>query len=151
MDHALEWDHPSGVIMADYTSAGLLIPIVARSATGALADSGFFGGGEETMDLVPPVVDGFAPTSGSRLGQGQAVAFNVTEAGGIRALWVTVEFPAIGAWEVVWNGSRWASGYSTSSRSSIVDGHRYTVRRNGGWPSDPVFRIQAVDTAGNED
>lgn len=52
--------------------------------------------------------------------------------------------------ELVATGGGYATRYSTSTTSPILDGQRYTVRRTGGWPPGPLrIDVRAFDAAGN--
>jgi hypothetical protein len=74
----------------------------------------------------------------------------------LRRAWVSVVFPGIVGDEVVHNGDRFGAFYTnaTNTRTSVTNGYRFTVLRDGGWPAGAFplsasFTINAVDTLGN--
>lgn len=137
--------------MADFSGENLEIV----GTTNALLCGAFvgeflsFGDPGPTPDVTPPVVSNFSPVAGSRLSSAaEAVAFDVTDAGGLALVLVSVRYPS-GAEELAHDGAAFAPTFSLSSRAAIANGYRYTLRRRGGWPSSPTIRIFPVDTSGN--
>lgn len=104
----------------------------------------FSGSGDTTAPVVTPAV-----VSGSAIGRMDAVVVDVTDDTALGTAVLMVELGG-GPYEVIWDGARFASYYSTSTRALISGGYRYTIRRTGGWVGAPTFRAVAVDTAGNE-
>lgn len=103
------------------------------------------------VPTAPPVVANLSPAAGSSLGPFDPVAFDVTDAAGLRRVVVyAVQLPG-GPWEVVHANDVFAPGYQRgSSRTAITNGYHYVVARDAGWIAPPTLAVDAVDTAGNE-
>lgn len=96
-----------------------------------------------------PVIGNFSPSVGTPLARNDAVSFDVTDDTGLLRgeVFVTLGSDTY----VVYDGERFRGQFANlSSRAAIVDGFRYTVRRNGGWTEAPVFEVHATDTSGQE-
>ena len=94
--------------------------------------------------LVSPAGPGVEPN--------EPIVVDVTDAdSSIRRTFLVLRVPATGLEEVVFQGDRFAANYSaSSSRTPITDGHRYSLRRAGGWPGSPTIDVYAIDTTGEE-
>lgn len=102
-------------------------------------------------DTTPPVVTLIEPTDGE-VEAATAVIFDVTEESvdGLCEVFVWAEFAADGSAEVIHTGDQFATRYlGLSARTAITGGFRYTVRRSGGWPSNPRIQVKAIDRGGN--
>ena len=100
-------------------------------------------------DSTAPVVSNVTPAAGSTLAPGDPVQFDVTDDGTLLKLLVTAAHGGLN--EVVYEESTFRAGYSERSTvAAITDGYRFVLRRFDGWRGAPVFRVHAVDTAGNE-
>jgi hypothetical protein len=135
--------------MADHTQAQAFTTTEAEPLS-VLIDSHlqvpaftFAGGGGAA-----PVIGNFSPSVGTPIGRNESVSFDVTDDTGLlRAeIWVTLGIDTF----VVHDGDVFLGAFAISTRSTIAGGFRFTVRRNGGWPSSPTFTIHATDTAGQE-
>jgi len=116
---------------------------------GAVAWAGVGGAG---VDPIPPVIDNFDPAEGVLVSRTDPVAFDVKDnSGEFAVVTVHVRFQAEGVAEVAFNGISYESRYAAgSSRVPIANGHRFTVRRTGGWLATPIqVVIIATDAAGN--
>ncbi len=104
-----------------------------------------------TVDVTPPVVLFVTPLDGN-IAAGEAAVFDVTEESdaGIFVAFVWTILESTGDTEVIHDGTNFTARYSFSIRETITGGFRYTVRRVGGWPSNPRIRVKALDQAGNE-
>ena len=101
-------------------------------------------------DSVPPVLTGLSPAAGSRIAKGQAISFDVTDETALRDVIVMVEYTS-GIYEVVHDGVKFSAAFAAgSTRTSIVGGWGFSLLRANGWSPGPTFRVQAIDTGGNE-
>lgn len=103
-----------------------------------------------TQDTIPPSVTVVSPAAGSSIRRTDAVVLDVVDAEALRRVVISVEYPDLRVEEVVWAGSSFVVAYEASTRATIPGGHRYSLRRVGGWRAAPRFRIHALDTSGNE-
>lgn len=103
------------------------------------------------VNATPPVIGNFSPAPGVTISPGRAISFDVTDdAGALGRVIVLVEYPS-GAYEVIWDGDRFAAAYvAGSTRSAIANGFNFSVKRLGSWPGSPTIRALAIDTSGNE-
>jgi hypothetical protein len=102
-------------------------------------------------DSVPPVTTNVTPTPGTPIDVDQAVSVDVTDDTGLfRRVLIAVELE--GQTELAWDGDTWLGHYADggSVRDPIASGFRFTVLRDGGWPSSPTLRVFAFDQGGNE-
>ena len=102
-------------------------------------------------DVTAPVVTLVSPLDG-QVEPTTAVVFDVTEesTAGLCDVFVYAVFAASGDVEVIHDGDAFTARYlGQSARPAITGGFRYTVRRTGGWPSNPRIRVKAIDRAGN--
>lgn len=119
--------------------------VVEHFATPSTGGGG--GGGSE------PTITNFVPPAGTSITPTTAIQFDVLDdEADFARIFVEVAFPdSTGITEVVHDGEGFQGLYSAaSSRGIITGGFRYTVRRSGGWPGTPSFRVFAIDHAGNE-
>lgn len=148
------------------TQLGTLLPLLTFTSTGGIADTSVRGTTFLTVGGIlaaqPPAVSIDTPLPPTTAG----TPIVITVVGGnvsipIRRAWIDVVFPGILASEVIHNSTRFGVFYSngTNTRVAYTDaagrvGYRYTVLRDGGWPSGAFplaasFTINAVDTIGN--
>jgi len=100
-------------------------------------------------DVTPPTIGNFDPAPGSTIESNTPIAFDVTDDQALRrvAIVVTQRDQKL----VVHDGDGFSSGFRNySTRTPTSGGWRYSVRRDGGWLSTPVFEVIAIDTSGNE-
>lgn len=98
----------------------------------------------------PPTITNLSPAPGSALGPTDVVHFDVTDATGLRRVFVFVRI-AGGGLEVAHDGASFAGAYVNSVRTPIANGYHYAVRRYGGWPKASVeFAVHAIDRLGTE-
>lgn len=105
-----------------------------------------FAGSGDTTD---PVIGSFDPAVGTPLERNDPVSFSVTDETALRrvAIFVTHNDQTL----VVHDGDSFRGEFSNySSRAVILNGWRYSVRRNGGWITAATFEVIAIDTSGNE-
>lgn len=97
-----------------------------------------------------PVVTLVSPALGTAINRNHTLVFDVTDAQSALAnVEVIVKFPS-GRWEAANDGTSWSGQYETSSvRTVIADGYRFSIVRTGGWPQTPTVLFRAVDSAGN--
>lgn len=102
-------------------------------------------------DTTPPEVEILSPAPYSAILPTTPIRVRVTDATGLRRVMLLAEFAGSRIYEVVHDGTQFASLYRHGSvRQSISDGFQYELRRSGGWPGSPTLRVVAIDTAGNE-
>jgi hypothetical protein len=119
------------------------------------AEIGAYGAPSIAITPIAPVVSNVTPTANSTISATQAIGCDITDADGagtFRRIILTLTLPN-GTSEVVHNGSAFVFPYATqSTRSSITNGYRYSIVRDGGWPrgSQIVLTPYAIDTSGEE-
>lgn len=99
-------------------------------------------------DATEPTVALVSPAEDSEITRTTPVVVDVTDAGGLAAVfvWVTYEGRAP---DIVHDSESFADLFASSTRASITNGYRYTLRRTGGWPAAPTVRVRPVDASGN--
>ena len=102
------------------------------------------------QDPFAPQVSNFDPAPGTPIVPTKAVGFDVTDNVALRLTAILVRFAGTSLYEVAWDGSEFSPRYAGSLRTAIGSGHRYELRRSGGWPVAPTIHVMAIDTAGNE-
>lgn len=100
------------------------------------------------LDTTAPTVANFSPTPGAPLYASSEVAFDVTDAGGLRRVLVIAYLGSVA--EVVHDGDAFQGAYVASRRTGIAGGFHFAVARRGGWPVSPTLKVFAIDVAGNE-
>ncbi len=106
--------------------------------------------GSGSDDETAPTVDNFDPPAGTPISRTRRLGFDVKDNGTLRLTAVLVEFDGTSLYEVAWDGMAFSPLYADSTRTTVTGGHRYELRRTGGWPVAPTVRVVAIDTAGNE-
>jgi len=101
-------------------------------------------------DTLDPVIDNFNPPVGTPLVRSDSVSFDVTDNRALRRALVLVTLD--GETYCVHDGFAFRGEFANpqSSRTPIVGGYHYIVKRNGGWTTPPTFEVLAIDTSGNE-
>lgn len=79
------------------------------------------------------------------------IVLDITDvAPGVQLALVCARFVGSDAEEVVYRAGGFRGNYIThSSQTVIANGIRLSCRRDGGWPSQPVFSANVVDADGN--
>lgn len=97
-----------------------------------------------------PVVTFVSPAASSPIKKTQSMVFDVTDVDNPNPalLSISIRYQETGAEEVVWRDGRFAALYASSTQSSITDGFRFTVNRQGGWPSTPTLQVDVADDTG---
>lgn len=100
-------------------------------------------------DTTQPTVTVVSPTPPGPIGRNDAVRLQVTDAGGLRRVRLSV---TMGDEQyVIHNGYSFRPRYAQGSTvAAISGGFEYVVLRAGGWLSAPTFEVDAIDLAGNE-
>ena len=100
-------------------------------------------------DTTQPTVTVISPTPPGPIGRNDAVRLQVTDAGGLRRVRLSV---TMGDEQyVIHNGYSFRPRYAQgSTMAAISGGFEYVVLRAGGWLSAPTFEVDAIDLAGNE-
>lgn len=127
--------------MADF--AGKLLPVRMFRATafkdrvGRLIAGTLRGGGGS-----PPTITNIHPPAGSAIAASATLSRDVIDTD---STVTSALFAKMGdTWEVVFDGASFSPRYSSSTRSAITNGHRFAIRRNGGWPTGSII-ISSVD------
>lgn len=132
--------------MAGFSNIDLKTVAQYSFLPGGVANIGFAGTvlvpGTPTVTLVTPPT---GPTTAAT-----PVVVDVTDSAPLRRVIIAARFATLGAEEVVHQGNRFAVAYSSSTRTAITNGWRYTLLRNGGWPADVTVDFYAIDTTGTE-
>jgi hypothetical protein len=101
---------------------------------------------------VPPVVSNVTPTPGTAITTSTPISLDVTDdANSFLRILLAVSFPD-GTKEVAFDGAGFTARYSNpaNTQTSITNGYRFTVLRNGGWPDLPEITPFVIDTTGGE-
>lgn len=101
-----------------------------------------------------PAISNVTPTANTVIGATQAIGFDVTDvdgAGTFRRILVALTLPD-GSQQVIHSGDAFVFPYAGSTRTSITDGYRYSITREGGWPRGSTITLTpyAIDTSGDE-
>jgi hypothetical protein len=104
------------------------------------------------LDSTPPVIQNFSPSPGSPVVTTDPITFEVVDNNNsIRRVIIAISYGPNRSVDVAFDGNAFRPPYSTSSvRTTLVNGSRFTLRRDGGWPATPVIEVYAIDTSGNE-
>lgn len=106
-----------------------------------------WGGGP--TDTAAPTVANVVPPPNTPVNPADEIRFDVTDDSGELVL-TLVTVNQKGIVEVAHDGERFVGLYGElSTRELVTGGHRYRIRRSGGWVSTPIFRVYAIDTVGN--
>lgn len=97
------------------------------------------------------LVTNVTPASASTVQPADTISFDVTSTAGFLRILVCVDPVDSGrAPELVHDGVEFQTLYEGSTRTAIVDGFHYVLRRAGGWYAAPRPLVFAVDLAGKE-
>lgn len=101
-------------------------------------------------DEVAPIISNLSPAALSEVQTLTPISFDLTDEGlaGTAFEIVWVEY-ANGTTEVIFDGTAFSTGFSTSTRDAITGGHSYVIRRIGGWSQSFSLKWAAVDFGGN--
>lgn len=125
-------------------------PVPAYAEQGWLVPRVYFETVVVKVDLTAPVVSNVVPAPPGPIAVQGTVSLDVTdESGSLRLVRLDAEF-SDGAYEVVYDGTRFSLGYASSSISVIAKGFHFDLRRRLGWYGAPKITPTAVDTSGNE-
>ena len=109
------------------------------------------------VDNIPPVLLNFSPPVDGELSLNTILSFDVTDNSSfLRRIILHIAIPNVSGSEVVHNGESFNQRHYSNvanTRLVIPGGFRYSIHRDGGWPSGPgnVMLIPfAIDIAGNE-
>jgi hypothetical protein len=106
---------------------------------------------EGGVDTTPPETSNPQPPPGTVITTSTPLSIDVTdESGEFRRVLIAVVLT--GLCELAWDGDAWLGNYAGGgcTRTPISGGFRFTVLRDGGWPSSPTLRVFAFDQGGNE-
>lgn len=102
---------------------------------------------------VAPTVTNLTPAPGSNIVSTTALAFDVLdELDSFRRIIVAVNMPSEKVYEIIHDGDSFGPKYQNNAnqRTTVTDGYRYIVERDGGWPASPNLVVFAIDTTGEE-
>lgn len=110
----------------------------------------FAGGFDSDSDA--PTITLVSPADLSTLaGSSTPLVVDVTDEGGLRRAFFNLGFEGWSIRENVHDGTSFADNYSpASTRTTITNGYRYSIVRDGGWLLNPTLDVKAIDQAGNE-
>lgn len=103
-----------------------------------------------TIDTTDPVVTLISPSEGTTMLPSTTVVVDVTDDTGFGRVLLAIQFGGTGAPELVHDGDGFSTPYRGSTREAISGGWRYTLGREGGWPSALRLDVYAIDAAGRE-
>lgn len=108
------------------------------------------GVGISASEAVPPVVTIVSPTPGSNITPDTEFVVEVTDnSGEFTIVILDVTYPD-GNSEAIYDGVDFKPFYRRrSSVTPVANGYRFAVRRLGGWPASPTFRVDPRDPSGN--
>lgn len=143
--------------MADLDGSVYLLEPAANGTFGTVVAGGFYSLGAAPPDppTVAPVTTLVSPAPGSTLGTDTPLVVDVTDAdsGFARILLVVTIAPAVnsGVALLVHDGVVFRPGFKDfSTRTSIANGFRYSIRKDLGWADDVRVEVYAIDDTGNE-
>lgn len=102
-----------------------------------------------------PVLDGITPTPGALIRPDTPLVFDITSPNTFVLIIPMVILDPFRAPEPTHDNDKFHPLYNGSTREAIVHatsgdpGFRYSIYRRGGWTSDPVLLLYAVDEFGN--
>lgn len=96
----------------------------------------------------PPIVDAVSPVPGSEVSPGTPIVIDITDDSQVE---ITVLIVKMGRfWEVAYDGEKFAPLYADySTKTTIIDGNRYSLKRIGGWTATVQINVLAIDDGGN--
>lgn len=99
----------------------------------------------QLRDLQKPTITVVSPALGQPIPRNVAFVVDVTDDETVGSV-LYAEFEASRLSELIWKGDRFTFRYAKlSTRTPITGGWRYSLRREGGWPSAPTFGVVAWD------
>lgn len=106
-----------------------------------------------SQDTTKPVVAFVSPIESAQIETGDALVFDVTDnSGQLGRVLVAVVIASTADQELAHDGIAFTARYTAlSTRTAIVGGFRFSIRRTGGWPrgTTVTVRVWAVDPSGN--
>lgn len=102
-------------------------------------------------DGAPPSIQNVTPAAGSPVLPETVVGFDIIDGDAdLYDVVVMAIFESRGIYEVIWDGDNFSPRYlGGSTRTTIANGFRYTLKRAGNWPEKPKIRIRAFDANRN--
>lgn len=141
--------------MADISNFDFIAsqPVYAMSSVVTLTfPANYFGGSAEQPPPPndPPEVTSPSPALMSLVTSNQALSYDVTDPQGNLLVSIVAVLLADGRYEVVHDGLSFSNSYQAlSTRTSITNGWRYSIRRTDGWPEGSLrVRHWSVDNQG---
>jgi len=98
---------------------------------------------------VAPIVTLISPANGNQVAPSQPIIVDVTDPDSpFRRIFLVVVLGGVAY--LAYDGT-WRSGFAAhSSRSTITDGYRFSIRRDSGWTSAVDIEVYPIDDTGNE-
>lgn len=92
----------------------------------------------------------FNPAAATPLQPATVVDIDVTTPDGLGIVFIYIKLDEDTRQQVVYDGSAFLGSFATSSITPIVNGFRYSVRFDGGWPVErALLSVRATDLLGN--
>lgn len=102
------------------------------------------------VDQDPPTIGDFDPPTTEEVQPGGSVAFSLRDVAGLTIAAVFAYFEQRRLYEVVHDATAFGPEYDLSTRTTITNGWRYTLRRRSKWPRERLrIRVLARDAGGN--
>jgi len=103
-----------------------------------------------TIGGTPPVVSNLIPADGDPILPNTPIQFDITDEDGFAFIMPLIILDPYRLPEVVHNNVDFEPLYleGGSTRVAITNGYRYTLRRKGGWTTQPLLVIRAIDVHG---
>jgi hypothetical protein len=136
--------------VADFPGEGFTPALLlGEGVPAAIPATGFLA----TPDVNPPEIENFVPAPGSEIERTQPLQFDVVDdSAEDRRTFVWISYPGttITVQELVWDGTGFTPDYAAySTRTAIVGGFRYVIRRRSGWSASIVtVHVVAIDPSG---
>lgn len=99
----------------------------------------------DLRDGNPPTVAVVSPALGQVIPRNVPWVVDVTDDRSVPGAALYAEFRTSRLSELIWKGDRFTFRYGGSTRTAIAGGYRYSLIRDGGWPSAPTFGVLAWD------
>lgn len=148
-EYALERD--GGWPSADVTINVTAIDDAGNSATDSLVYTTDFV--EDLGDVTPPTISNFVPAADTAIAKTGTIQFDVLDVdSAFTRVMLIAQFTSVDQPELVYDGDDFTPNYSNGSNTvtTIANGFRFVLLRNGGWLSAVSIIPIAIDASGNE-
>lgn len=106
---------------------------------------------ETSLSGVHPVITFISPPLGEAVYRFVPIVFTVTGSP-LRRVWARVSFLDRDGWHLAYDGAAFGPEFTgpDNTKTGPTSGQRFSILMDGGWPSQPLVAVYAVDILGNE-